>query len=78
MRKLDQLKTLAVNLGLAESVDDVTGDTLGEVLNFIATGINSKPIPSEILIQSSTPDSTKEFKITVTDDGTISATEVTE
>lgn len=78
MRKLDELKTLAVNLGIAESVEDVTGNTLGEVINFIAAGINNKPTPSEILIQSSTPDSTKIFKITVVDDGTISATEVTD
>ena len=32
---------------------------------------------SDVIINSSTPDSTKKFKITVDDTGTISATEVT-
>ena len=38
---------------------------------FLPTGIN------ELIMSSSTPDSTKKFKITVDDNGTISATEVT-
>ena len=78
MRKLDALKELAVSLGLASSVDDITSTDLGELIDLIAAGINSKPTPSEITLKSSTPDSTKEFKITVVDNGTISATEITE
>ena len=35
------------------------------------------PVVDDIIISSSTPDSTKKFKITVDDSGTISATEVT-
>ena len=35
------------------------------------------PVVDEVIISSSTPDSTKKFKITVDDSGTISATEVT-
>ena len=37
----------------------------------------SKKISDDVIINSSTPDSTKKFKITVDDTGTISATEVT-
>lgn len=37
----------------------------------------SKKINGDVIINSSTPDSTKKFKITVDDTGTISATEVT-
>ena len=37
----------------------------------------SKKISGDVIINSSTPDSTKKFKITVDDAGTISATEVT-
>lgn len=37
----------------------------------------SKKISGDVIINSSTPDSTKKFKITVDDTGTISATEVT-
>ena len=37
----------------------------------------SKKISDDVIINSSTPDSTKKFKITVDDAGTISATEVT-
>ena len=76
MRKLDALKELAVNLGLASSVEEVTGDTLGEVLNYLAAGYGEPK--TSITLKSSTPDSEKVFNITVTDDGTISATEVTE
>ena len=42
--------------------------------------IDKKFIPSElneVILQSSTPSSSKKFKITVDDSGTISATEVT-
>ena len=39
--------------------------------------VDGKISNTEIFLQSSTPDSTKKFKITVDDNGTISATEVT-
>lgn len=47
------------------------GDTVCEVLDNVNT-------PKEILIKSSTDNSTKVFKITVIDDGTVTATEVTQ
>lgn len=49
----------------------VNGDTVCEVLDNVNT-------PKEILIKSSTDNSTKVFKITVIDDGTVTATEVTQ
>ena len=36
------------------------------------------PTPKEIVLASSTAESTKKFKITVVDDGTIAATEIVE
>ena len=51
----------------------------GELLAFLSH-IGNKPITisaKDIILQSSTADSTKKFKITVDDSGTISATEVT-
>ena len=51
----------------------------GELLAFLSD-IGKKPITisaKDIILQSSTADSTKQFKITVDDSGTISATEVT-
>ena len=51
----------------------------GELLAFLSD-IDKKPITisaKDIILQSSTADSTKKFKITVDDSGTISATEVT-
>lgn len=77
MRKIDALKKLAVKLGLASAVSDVTGTTNSEVIDFMATKIkNVMEVPQEMLIKSSTAESTKVFKITVVDNGTISATEV--
>lgn len=65
--KVNSLKTLVSKLfGL-----DVKGDTVCDVLDNVDT-------PKEILLKSSTADSTKVFKITVVDAGTLSATEVTE
>ena len=57
----------------------VTISAEGERLDFISD-IGKKPITisaKDIILQSSTADSTKKFKITVDDSGTISATEVT-
>lgn len=48
----------------------VEGDTICEVLDNVST-------QKEIILASSTPDSTKKFKITVVDNGTISASEIT-
>lgn len=65
--KVNSLKSLASKLfGL-----DVKGDTVCDVLDSVDT-------PKEILIKSSTAESTKVFKITVVDAGTLTATEVTE
>jgi len=50
---------------------DVKGNTICDVLDNVDT-------PKEILIKSSTANSTKVFKITVVDAGTLTATEVTE
>ncbi len=47
------------------------GNTICEVLDSVDT-------PKEILLKSSTAESTKVFKITVVDAGTLTATEVTE
>lgn len=82
-------KTLAVTGAQAENGDDTldvgvieVGEdkVLGiqgsdDVYVFAGTGKNVI-IPQGIVIQSSTASSTKLFKITVIDDGTISATEV--
>lgn len=65
--KVKSLKTLVSKLfGL-----EAKGDTICEVLDSFDT-------PKEILLKSSTAESTKVFKITVVDDGTLTATEVTE
>lgn len=65
--KVKSLKTLVSKLfGL-----DVKGDTICDVLDSVDT-------PKEILLKSSTAESTKIFKITVVDAGTLTATEVTE
>lgn len=50
---------------------EAKGNTICEVLDSVDT-------PKEILIKSSTADSTKVFKITVVDAGTLTATEVTD
>lgn len=65
--KVKSLKDLVSKLfGL-----DAKGDTVCDVLDSIDT-------PKEILLKSSTAESTKVFKITVVDAGTLTATEVTE
>lgn len=65
--KVKSLKDLVSKLfGL-----DAKGDTICEVLDSVNT-------PKEILLKSSTANSTKVFKITVVDAGTLTATEVTE
>ena len=65
--KVNSLKKLNKKLTGAE----VEGETVCEVLDNMDT-------PKEILIKSSTAESTKVFKITVVDAGTLTATEVTE
>lgn len=71
MLKVNALKKLATKLGIA-----TTGDTIAEVIDSMAD--NYDAAPKEIVMSSSTPDSTKKFKITVVDAGTITATEITE
>ena len=65
MRKVNSLKKLNKKLTGTE----VVGETVSEVLENMDT-------PKEILIKSSTPNSSKVFKITVVDAGTLTATEV--
>lgn len=72
MRKLDALKKLAVALG----VDIKESNDLGDVIDMIADKLAETP--KEMILKSSTADSVKEFKITVVDDGTISAIEIVE
>lgn len=72
MSKVEALKQLAAALG----INGVDGDTLSKVITSIAENYNAAP--KEIVLSSSTPDSTKKFKITVVDAGTITATEITE
>lgn len=69
--KVKALKKLAAKLGIT-----VSGDTIAEVIDSMADNYNAAP--KEIVLSSSTPDSTKKFKITVVDAGTITATEITE
>lgn len=72
MTKVEALKQLATAFG----VEGVEGQTISEVIASIAANYNAAP--KEIVMSSSTPDSTKKFKITVVDAGTISAAEITE
>lgn len=67
MSKVDSLKQLNKRITGKEAA----GDTVCEVLDDMF-----KEVPKKILIASSTTDSTKIFELTVTDDGTIIATEV--
>lgn len=70
--KVKALKRLATALGISA----VEGDTVSEVIDSMAA--NYDQAPKEIIMSSSTPDSEKKFKITVVDNGTIAATEVTD
>ena len=57
----------------------VTASDSGKFLRVSESGAwEAEAISSEMILASSTPGSTKKFKITVDDSGTISATEVTE
>lgn len=67
MSKVESLKNLFARMGGGS----VEGDTVCEVLDNAMTST-----PKEMVLASSTPDSTKKFKITVTDNGTIAATEI--
>ena len=65
MSKVDSLKKLYKRI----TGKEIQGDTICEVLDNMFT-------TKKIVLASSTPDSTKKFEITVTDDGTVTATEV--
>lgn len=62
-----QLKALITTQGKTPPA----GNSIAECIAVLAT------VPTEIIIKSSTPDSTKKFKIIVVDAGTVSATEIT-
>lgn len=70
MTKLEALKKLATALGMSA----VEGETIAEVIDSMAN--NYDVAPKEIVMSSSTAESTKKFKITVVDNGTITATEI--
>lgn len=70
MTKVKALKKLATAFG----INAVAGDTVSKVIESMADNYNSAP--KEIVLSSSTAESTKKFKITVVDNGTISATEI--
>ena len=67
MSKVDSLKKLNKRITGKET----KGNTVCEVLDNIFA-----ETPKKIFLASSTPDSTKKFEITVTDSGTVAATEV--
>ena len=77
--------TLANNLTTAttgKALDATQGKALKDSLDTLTNTVNGLSIPdnigeSSILLKSSTAESTKEFIITVDDDGEITATEVT-
>ena len=60
------------------NVEDI--DTLETSVGTLETSVDALeekfPTPKEIVLASSTAESTKKFKITVVDDGTIAATEI--
>ena len=60
------------------NVEDI--DTLETSVDTLETSVDTLeekfPTPKEIVLASSTAESTKKFKITVVDDGTIAATEI--
>ena len=60
----------------SDDIYDVRKVTGGEVITPIAEEFLPSEV-NELIMNSSTPDSTKKFKITVDDSGAISATEVT-
>lgn len=60
-----------ISSGSVKSVNNIKPDKNGNVT------IESMPITYGIVVKSSTPDSTKQFKITVDDSGTLTTTEVT-
>ena len=70
MTKVEALKSLATALGISA----VQGETVSEVVASMAA--NYDAAPKSIILSSSTASSTKKFKITVIDDGTVTATEV--
>ena len=62
------------------NVEDI--DTLETSVGTLETSVDALeekfPTPKEIVLESSTADSTKKFKITVVDNGTLAATEIVE
>lgn len=67
MSKVDSLKKLNKRM----TGKEVKGETVCEVIDNMF-----QETPKKITLQSSTQDSTKKFEITVTDNGTVTATEV--
>ena len=64
-------------VALQASLAGVVGNVNGNVADIDA--LQAKfPTPKEIVLESSTAESTKKFKITVVDGGTLAATEIVE
>ena len=62
---------------LQASLAGVVGNVNGNAEDIVA--LQAKfPTPKEIVLESSTAESTKKFKITVVDGGTLAATEIVE
>lgn len=82
MDKVEALKNIAGSSASGDTIVEVLESMSGVVdtVNGNAEGIGALqakfPTPKEIVLESSTADSTKKFKITVVDGGTIAATEI--
>lgn len=69
MSKVERLKELYKRT----TGEEIDGETICEVLDNMLS-----VTPKKIILASSTAESTKKFEITVTDEGTVTATEVVE
>lgn len=65
MNKVDALKNLAVAIGCATSVDNVTGTSIVEVLNFMAAHYNGGKDCDSLTVTSAAGTQTGYTKITV-------------
>ena len=63
--------------GTADTATSHTIKVMRQQVTITPMSADFMPVVDGVIISSSTPDSTKKFKITVDDSGTISATEVT-
>ena len=91
MDKVEALKNIAGSSASGDTIVEVLESMSGVVdkvnsnvedIGTLETSVDALeekfPTPKEIVLASSTAESTKKFKITVVDAGTISATEIAE